>query len=392
MILVGKAIIYVIMACALAGCLASVFRRESELGKQFLLGVETLGTLFIPVAGVMASMPFLKVFIVRCFGPLFSLLGADPAMAATTFIASDMGGYQLASAVAKSPEGLVVAFFNGLMAGATIVFSFPIALKMLPKSEHAPLAEGMLFGFLSVPVGVFVSSLLTMLSKAKVRETLATSGEPMYVPSFSIRMILLDILPLCIFCALLAFVLIRFPKGTVKVFSTFGDVLDGVLRIVFVLCVIQYFTGVFPAWEFDPIMADDKDSNRALEMCGYIAIMLCGAYPMVYLLQKYLEKPLGRMGKKMGLSTEAMAAMLASLANSIALFSMVGKMDERNKVRVVAFSVGASFVLGDHLAFAATWQPSLIMPMIVGKLVSGFLALYLADIPFRKKKEATALR
>lgn len=386
MVFVSRLVVYLIMVCAFLGCLASIFRKGSGLGREFLEGVNTLGTLFIPIAGVMASLPYLKIAIVRWIGPLFSVLGADSSMAATTFIASDMGGYQLAASVAQDGNALVIALFNGLMAGATLVFSFPIALKMLPKEEHKSLSLGMMYGFLSIPFGVLVSSLIAMAIHPLVRDSISSTGTPSVELTLTLPMIFRNLLPLFLICLLFVFFLVVFPKGSVKAFSLFGDVLDALLRIVFTLSVIQYFTGMFSHWGFDPIMADSVDSNRALEMSGYIAIMLSGAYPMVYLMRRYLSSPLERLGRRFSFSSDAMSAMLASLANSIALFALVGKMGERDKVRVIAFSVGASFILGDHLAFMATWQPTLIVPMIVGKLSAGLLALLLADIPFRRKE------
>ena len=94
MALIGQIIIWIIMACALIGCLAYIKDNQSELGNQFLEGIYSIGPIFIPVAGVMASAPYLATIIKTVFGPAYSLVGADPALAATTIIAMDMGGYQ----------------------------------------------------------------------------------------------------------------------------------------------------------------------------------------------------------------------------------------------------------------------------------------------------------
>ena len=53
----------------------------------------------------MASAPFLEAFVSSVFGPVYSAVGADPAMAATTFIAVDMGGNPLAEALAQGVRG-----------------------------------------------------------------------------------------------------------------------------------------------------------------------------------------------------------------------------------------------------------------------------------------------
>ena len=134
--LIGTIVVYIIMACALVGCIASVVRPESELGQQFVAGIDSIGPIFLPVAGIMAAAPYLTAFVSTVFGPAYGLLGADPAMAATTFIAVDMGGYQLADALAQTRESWIMAMMTGYMAGATIVFTIPVALKMPSVPER----------------------------------------------------------------------------------------------------------------------------------------------------------------------------------------------------------------------------------------------------------------
>lgn len=78
---IGTIVVYIIMGCAIAGAIASVVRPESELGKEFVAGIDSLGPIFLPVAGIMASAPFLTAFVSNVFGPVYSAVGADPAMA-----------------------------------------------------------------------------------------------------------------------------------------------------------------------------------------------------------------------------------------------------------------------------------------------------------------------
>ena len=162
--LFGQIVVYVIMACAIAGCIASVFKEDSALGKEFLNGIDSIGPIFLPVAGIMASAPYLTWFVSHVFGPLYGLVGADPCMAATTIIAVDMGGYQLAGALAATKESWIMAMMTGYMAGATIVFSIPVALKMLRKEDRRYLAMGEMVGFITIPIGVLVSSIIIALA------------------------------------------------------------------------------------------------------------------------------------------------------------------------------------------------------------------------------------
>lgn len=134
--MIGTVVVYIIMACAIAGAVASAIKPESELGQQFIAGVDSIGPIFLPSAGILASAPYLTAFVEGVSGPAYGALGADPAMAATTFIAVDMGGYQLADALAQTRESWIMAMMTGYMAGATIVFTIPVALKMLEKRDR----------------------------------------------------------------------------------------------------------------------------------------------------------------------------------------------------------------------------------------------------------------
>ena len=178
--LIGTIVVYIIMACAIAGCLASVIKPESELGQQFVAGIDSIGPIFLPVAGIMASAPYLTAFVSAVFGPAYSAVGADPAMAATTFIAVDMGGYQLADALAETRESWIMAMVTGYMAGATIVFSIPVALKMLEKRDRKYLALGVMSGLLAIPIGVLVASAIIAVSHPMVREIVSTTADATY--------------------------------------------------------------------------------------------------------------------------------------------------------------------------------------------------------------------
>ena len=50
---IGNFVIYIIMACAVAGAIASIFDQEKGLGKEFLEGIYSIGPIFVPVAGIM---------------------------------------------------------------------------------------------------------------------------------------------------------------------------------------------------------------------------------------------------------------------------------------------------------------------------------------------------
>ena len=389
--IIGRVVVYIIMICAVAGAVASAIRPESELGQQFVAGIDSIGPIFLPVAGIMAAAPYLTAFVSSVFGPAYGALGADPAMAATTFIAVDMGGYQLADALAQTREGWIMAMMTGYMAGATIVFTIPVALKMLEKRDQKYLALGVMSGLLAIPVGVLVASVVIALSNPVIRDAVSTNSAATYQLALGFAQIGHNLIPLVIICVALAAGLKARPDAMIRGFIAFGRIMDAALKIVFVLAVVEYFTGIFVtlfgSFGLDPIIADDENIFRALEVSGAIGMMLCGAFPMVYLIKRYLTRPLEKIGGLVGLSSDATAGLLAGSANVLALLAMIKDMCARDKVICLSFAVCCAFLFGDHLSFTANFQPSLIVPVHLGKLAGGICAIVFAQLLAVRKAE-----
>lgn len=101
-------------------------------------------------------------------------------MAATTFIAVDMGGYQLADVLAQTRESWIMAMMGGYMTGATIVFTVPVALKMLEVRDRKYLALGVMSGLLAIPIGVLVASAVIALANPVIRKTVSTNAAATY--------------------------------------------------------------------------------------------------------------------------------------------------------------------------------------------------------------------
>jgi ethanolamine transporter len=382
MSIIGTYVIYLVMGCAVAGALASIYDDEKGLGKEFLEGLYAIGPIFIPVAGIMASIPYLSQIIQVVFGPIFAQVGADPAIAATTFIAVDMGGYQLAKVLAATHESWIMAMIIGYMAGATIVFSIPVGLAMLEKQDHKYMALGVMSGILSVPIGVFISCTILSLVRPEIRDVISTNAEASYQLALTFGTIFANLTPLIVVVVAIALGLRFAPDVMIRGFLWFGRIMDAGIKIVLVFSIVEYFTGAFThilgSWGFDPIIADEQDQFRALEIAGYIGIMLCGAFPMVYLIRKYLAVPMNLFGKKVGLQTVGAAGILAAIANILAMFRLVKDMRPKDKVLNIAFAVCAAFMFGDHLAFTANFQPTMIAPIMAGKLGGGIIGFALA--------------
>ncbi|OLT45901.1 ethanolamine utilization protein EutH [Saccharomonospora sp. CUA-673] len=381
----GNVVIYIMMAFVIIGAVASIRNDQHGLGKEFKEGLHSIGAIFIPVAGIMAAIPYLSALVESVAGPLFDAIGADPAIAATSLIAVDMGGYQLAHETAATTGGWIMASVVGYMAGATIIFTIPVGLAMVDRRDHRYMALGVMAGVLAIPIGVLITTTMLVATSTTVRgDVSGDSASNAPLSGLDTGAILLNLLPLAVFVVALAAALWFAPELMIRLFIWFGRILDALLKLVLAVSIIEHFTGVFSAvfggWGFDPIIADAEDQYRALEVAGNIGIMLAGAFPMVYVLRKGLARPLGALGRRVGMSAEGTAGLLAAMANVLALFRLVRHMPPKDKVLCIAFAVCAAFLVGDHLAFTANFQPNLILPLLVGKLVGGILGIGLAAL------------
>ncbi|MBD8498569.1 MULTISPECIES: ethanolamine utilization protein EutH [Paenibacillus] len=348
---INEIIIYAMVLFMVLGALDKAIGNKFGLGHQFDEGIMAMGSLTLAMVGIISLSPVLAKVLSPIVVPIYSALGADPAMFATTLLANDMGGYSLAMELANTPEaGLFAGTILGAMLGPTIVFIIPVALGIIKKDDHKFLATGVLAGIITIPLGCLVGGL---------------------VAGFSIGMILSNLVPIIIFAVLIALGLWKFPQGMIKGFTIFGQFIVIVATLGLAVAIIHQLTDVTIIPGMAPI-------SEGIEIVGHIAIVLAGAFAMVFVITKLFNKPLMKMGKLLGMNEVAAAGMVATLANVIPMFGMMKDMDARGKVINVAFAVSAAFVFGDHLGFTAGVAKEMIFPMIVGKLVGGITAVFVA--------------
>lgn len=349
---INEIIVYIMVAFMVLGAIDKIIGNKYGLGEKFDEGFMAMGSLAIAMVGVVSLAPVLANVLKPVVVPLYTALGADPAMFATTLLANDMGGYPLAIELAQSPEaGLFAGLILGAMMGPTIVFTIPVALGIIEKEDHKFLAMGILAGIITIPIGCLAGGIAA---------------------GFEIGMILRNLIPIVIVALLIALGLWKIPQKMIKGFTVFGKGVVVVITIGTAAIIIETLTGIVVI----PGMAPITDG---IQIVGSIAIMLAGAFPMVHFITKVFKKPLMSMGRLLGMGDVAAAGMVATLANNIPMFGLMKDMDDRGKVLNVAFAVSAAFVFGDHLGFTAGVNREMIFPMIVGKLVAGITAVALAS-------------
>ena len=354
--------------------LGAVGRSIGGSGKQFEEGFMAMGALGLAMVGVMALAPVLAKLLGDIVTPLYTALGASPAMFATTLLAVDMGGFPLAKELANGDTAawMYAGVILGSMMGPTIVFSIPVGLGIIEKADRRFMAMGVLAGIVTIPIGCIAGGLVAMVSGVVI------DGKPV---DFTLAMILTNMIPVIIVAVLVALGLKFIPEKMISGFQVFAKILVGIITLGLACAVLQDQLGLSIIPHLDPIFSartDPEGELRAIEVIGKIACVLLGAYPMVFLLTRWFGKPLMKVGSLLKMNEAAAAGMVASLANNIPMFGMLSKMDDRGKVLNVAFCVSAAFTFGDHLGFVAAVASPMIFPMIVGKLVGGVTAVFVA--------------
>ena len=342
------------------GAVDRIIGNRFGLGEKFEEGSIAMGSLALSMIGIICLAPVLAGLLRPVVVPLYSFLGADPAMFAGTILANDMGGAPLAKELALTPEagqfgGLIV----GSMLGPTVVFTIPVALGIIRPEDHEFLARGVLAGVITIPIGGLVGGLAA---------------------GFPLMMVLKNLIPIVLIAVLIALGLAFIPNGMVKGFQVFGRFVIIVITVGLAAAIVEALTGITLIPGMNPI-------EEGYATVGGIAIVLAGAFPLVFVITKVFRKPLMRLGHLLGMNDIAAAGLVATLANNIPMFQMMGDMDRRGKIINVAFAVSAAFVFGDHLGFTAGFDAAMIFPMIVGKLVGGVTAVAAAMLLTRKEAD-----
>ena len=366
---INSVIMMIMMIFMIVGAVDKILGNKFGYGEQFEEGFNAIGPLALSMAGVVAAAPVLAQLLGPILKPIYTAIGADSSMFATTLLACDMGGYPLAMELAENPAiGNFAGLILGTMMGPTIVFTIPVALGIIKKEDRPYLGAGVLAGLITVPIGCIVGGLAMGMTEFKL----------------PLGTILINLVPVIIVAALIVLGLWFAPAAMIRGFNVFGTGVTIVITIFTAIAVFQQITGImFPV--LDVMSIKDEVTglsplDSGLLTCGQIGIVLIGAFPMVKWITKTFGGVLSKIGSALGMNDKASAGLVATLANNIAMFNIMCEMNPKGKLLNVAFAVSAAFVFGDHLGFTAGNEPDMIFPVVIGKLVAGITALILANL------------
>ncbi len=329
---------------ALDRCLGCRF----GFGREFEKGFGLMGTVALSILGLICIAPVVSALLAPVVVPVFRLLGADPAMFSGTFLAPDSGGYSIAAELAEDPE---LAYFGGLIVasvmGGVISFSIPTACGIIEKEDTRFFAVGVLAGFMVDPVGCFVGGLAAGLPPVTV---------------------LRNLVPVVIIALLIILGLALIPQKMIRGFQLFSRGLVIVIMIGLILGGAQKMTGLTLVEQINPI-------TDGFQTVGSVTLTLAGTIPFVWFLTKVAEKPLEKAGRLIGVNGITVTCILVSLSSVVPAFVSFKDMNVRGKVVMGAFAASMSNMLGAHLGFTVATNPEYILPMFLGKLTAGVLAV-----------------
>ena len=328
-------------------------------GDKFESGFMLLGSMALSMAGMICLTPVLAQWLGSVIVPLYRLMGVDPAMFGS-LLAIDMGGYQLAKDLAEDPllgsyGGLVVA----AIFGCTIVFTIPVGMGMIPKTDQPFFAQGIMVGLAAMPVGLAVGGILCGLS---------------------ILTCLHQNLPIFVLALLLLLGLWKIPQKMVKGFCLLAEGIRWLVTIGLVLAAVESLTG----WAVLPGMAPLED---AMATVASIGIVLLGSLPLAELIRRILTRPFAWLGERLGMKPQSLTAMLVGLVSALPTLSMYQDMDDRGKVAAGAFLVSGTSLLAAHMAFTVSTEPNMLGPLIGAKLAGAFAAVVAALWVTRKTNQ-----
>ena len=185
----NQIIMWIMAVGAVLGGVDRIAGNRFGFGKRFEEGFMLLGPTALSMSGIICLTPLLSRFLRFALVPIWNFFGLDAGLLAG-ILAIDMGGYQLAGELSASQEmvryaGLVIA----ATLGCTITFTIPVGMGMLKSGDRLFFSRGMLIGTGTLPVTMIVGGLLSGLSFLQI---------------------VLQSLPVLLFCFLLMFGIWRF--------------------------------------------------------------------------------------------------------------------------------------------------------------------------------------
>lgn len=359
--MLSQVITWLALIFLVLGAVDYVLGGRFGLGQEFERGIMTTGRLLLCIAGFIIMAPAIARGISPVISPALRMVGADPSLFAGLILASDSGGSVLAMELADRADA---GLFNGQIVGATLgttmMFNIPMVLQSVSPGRRKEVVYGLLIGIITIPVGCFTAGV---------------------VGGFSLCMVARNMMPVVVLSAVLMLVLVFFQEKVVMLFQFWSKIVLSISVLGIVLGTFQMLGGI----QIIPGMAPLEES---FQIVGGICVFLAGMFPLVAVVRRGFQRQFQAIGRCLHISQSAVDGLLSTLINNLPMLSSMEEMDGRGRMINAAFLVSASFVLGDHLAYASQTAPEVIGSLVSGKLIGGaaaVLVVLLGDAHIRKR-------
>ena len=335
-----------------------IFGSKLGLGIQFKKGVEASGSLALNMIGIYILAPLLTEGLMAVILPITSIFKVDPSLVPASFLAVDMGGYQLAQNLAMNSQ---MADFSGILLasnlGATISFSIPVALGMIKKEDLPFFLRGLVIGIIALPFGSFIGGL---------------------VQGIGIYELLRNCMPLFVLSFVLAYCTMRYTNQIVKCFDILSKVIVTMSIIGLIAVGLEVVLGISILPVYTPPLSE------ASEIVVRIGLFLAGAYPMLKVVEHLVIRYCRPIAKVLKVNETTIVGMIGSLASNLLTFAEIEHMDHKGKVLASAVAISGAFVLGGQLAFVSTLSSEMVIPFIVSKISGAVLAIIIVQLTYKE--------
>lgn len=335
-----------------------IWNNKFGLGEKFDEGFLALPGLALTIIGIYTLSPVIGRLLIPIFGPLSKITNADPSVFISSILAPDLGGLPTSAAIAHSK---LIGEFNGAilssMLGATISFTIPVAVGIIPKEDFKFFAKGALAGIITIPLGMIASSFLM---------------------GIGLKDMIFNLIPVLVFSLLIVVGLSKSQDKMIELFGILGNIIIKISTLGLIVSIINFMYGI----EIIPGMLPIEE---AALIVFEIAIILSGAYSLFYLISTKLHKHISKIGDKYELDQYSILGIFSSLANCIPMFGIYDKMNEKGKIINAAFVVSGAFTFGGQLGYISSSLPHVTNAFIVGKLVAGISAIIVASLIIKKQ-------
>ena len=345
--------LYLMLVFSIIGGIDRLRNNKHGLGVKFEEGFKAMGSLSLTIIGIYSLSPVIARVLMPIFIPLSQAIKVDPSVFISSILATDLGAYTTSIEMARS---ITMAEYNSLilgsMLGATLSFTIPVAINLIPYKDTPLFAKGILYGIVTIPFGMIVSGLLIGIRLSEI---------------------IINLLPILLFVLIVFIGMIKVQDKLIDLFSIFGKIIISISTIGLLLSILNFTLGI-------EIIEGMLPLEEGAIIVINIAIILSGAYPLLYYLSRKGHKVLNKITSKYDIDEYSVLGLVSSLASCVPVFGVYENMNDKGKVMNSAFAVSGAFTLGGQLGYVSSVAPEYVNPVIIGKLSSAILALIVSIV------------